>query len=50
METAMTPKKKPAVKELPAKPVERDQASQVKGGGARLGKLASNHNQALRRW
>jgi hypothetical protein len=42
-------KSKPAITNLPEKPVDTRDASVVKGGRTRLDKLASNHNQTLRR-
>jgi len=50
----MPPKKsKPAITNLPEKPVNAKDASSVKGGLVRgqdrPGKLAANHNQTLRR-
>ena len=44
-----TKKSKPAITSLPGKPVNTKDASAVKGGRTRLDKLASNHNQTLRR-
>ena len=46
----MPPKKsKPAVTNLPEKPVGTKDASAVKGGRIKEGRLATNHNQTLRR-
>jgi len=38
--------KKPVIKELGRKPVEKQESGSVKGGKA--GRLAANHNQTLR--
>jgi hypothetical protein len=46
----MPPKKSQlAVSNLPEKPATEKDASSVKGGRSRDGRLSSNHNQTLRR-
>jgi len=42
-------KSKPAITSLPEKPVNAKESSSVKGGRAGNGRIATNHNQTLRR-